>query len=355
MVNYFPYLLNYLNSSEFFPVDQIIPELRPLYSFILAYKFSCQGNLQQASFLLQSARDSPFINPYSLKQHQLNNPLCYDKLFLAVNSFYLPNDPWRNALSAIILETKGYITPNSSFVSEGISNALQLINKAVSLSPHVIYKLYKAFISRDFDNKHLQLVKDYFKEVEPHFLNYYQPLFDLTFYHLSFLKYSDYSPLVAMVTNFISFGEIDLLSEGIKKISSHLTLTPLAFTDLYFASRDMGILANEVISSSSFNLEQVDHVRDLSLGALSHAMKELEKHGRERYAISIKVMINRIAGKKTDEFLKYFNLMKEIQDVAYKDYVYFLYQGASSKVKEELCNLPELKESCKNLKQGQIL
>jgi len=176
MVNYFPYLLNYLNSSEFFSVDQIIPELRPLYSFILAYKFSCQGNLQQASFLLQSARDSPFINPYSLKQHQLNNPLCYDKLFLAVNSFYLPNDPWRNALSAIILETKGYITPNSSFVTEGISNALQLINKAMSLSPHVIYKLYKAFISRDFDNKHLQLVKDYFKEVEPHFLNYYQPL-----------------------------------------------------------------------------------------------------------------------------------------------------------------------------------
>ncbi|BFH72167.1 hypothetical protein SJAV_01110 [Sulfurisphaera javensis] len=349
MVNYFPYLLNYLSTQENFPLDAVIPELKPLYSFANAYKYACLGNLQQSAFFLQGAKDSPFINPYSLKQHKLTNPSCYDNLFLSVNNYFFPSDIAKHALNAIILETKNYINPDSNFVENGNKLAREEIDKALSFNPNPVYKFYKAFISRDFDNNHYQLIKEYYKHIENNFLSYYQPLFDLTFYHLSFLNISDVSStMVALVSNFIAYNEIDLLSEGVSKISSHLPLNPLAFTDLYFASRDLAKLIEIISTSYSFTLEQSDHATSKSIPSILKAEKELEKHGRQRQTIALRIMLKYIKDRNTEEFYKEYYIMRQIHDVAFKDYLYYLYKGSRREIQKELCKLEkeELAELC---------
>ncbi|BDB98224.1 hypothetical protein [Saccharolobus caldissimus] len=332
MVNYLPYM----NMDEQLILQQVVPELRPLYLSLLAYKSACSGDISSSAYYLQSARDSPFINPYSLKVHGLTNPVCYEAMLKTLNAFS-PMDHWRHALASILILTKEYINMNDKFISDVNETASKEIDSVLHTGIPTYY-LYKAFIERSYDYEHKRYLQRYFKEVSPQITIFYQPLYDYANYVLSMAKgvVNLDLPILGAMTTFFTLDVMEILEETIKKLSEHVVFGFIQALDLYFASREMTKIADEVKNIDVFNIEQTEKVKEKAMKSLAEAEKALQKHGQYHLAEALNLQFNYLSGnrKKISEHIRKFMQWIPMQgyDVAYRDYAFYLLKAVDDPI-----------------------
>ncbi len=339
MVNYYPYL----GINEQQVLQQVVPELRPLYLALVSYKSACSGDYNNALYSLQFARDSPFINPYSLKIHGLTNVNCYDQMLKAI-SFMPDMDNWKHALASVILLTKDYVNMNDRFIYEGNENASKEIDKALH-SGVPAYYLYKAFANRSYDYEHKKYLQRYFKEVEKQITIYYQPLYDYANYLLSMVKgvVNQDLPILGALTTFFTLDVMEILEETIKKLSEHVVFGFVQALDLYFASREMTRISDEVNDLDLFNIEQSERVKEKAMKSIAEAQKSLQKHGQYHLANALSIQFDYLRGDrgKINQHVKTFVQWIPTQgfDVAYRDYAYYLLKMVDNPMeKKAICS-----------------
>ena len=339
MVNYLPalYALNQ-TKDEFAILQQVVPELKPLYSFLIAYKSACLGNFTHATYFLQSVRDSPFINPYSLYVHKMSDPKCINNLNKLVESTFYQSDPWKHALLSIITMTLELNSISDYIVDFGDDYAISEINEAIKLAPHIkVFDFYKAFAIRDLNKEHKKLIEEYYKTVEHQLTTYYQPFFDLANYYILLVN-SSYGEEKAKMTNFITYDIIPFLEDIVKRLSEHVLLMQYTAFDLYFASREFTEFVRKVEKDKKFNVEQKEKILKSAERTLNFAEQEFKRYGLINLAQAIEIQKAFIANENLNKFVNSVLLAPPSTDFSFRDKVYYLIVGKTDEqYKEELC------------------
>ena len=339
MVNYLPALYALNQTGDAYSIlQQVVPELKPLYSFLIAYRSACLGNLAHATYFLQSVRDSPFINPYSLYVHKMSDPKCLTNLNKLIATTFYQNDPWKHALLSIITMASELNSITDYVVDFGNEYAISEINEAIRLAPHIkVFDFYKAFAIRDLDREHKRLIEEYYKTVEHQLTTYYQPFFDLADYYILLVNNS-YGEEKAKITNFITYDIIPFLEDIVKKLSEHVLLMQYTAFDLYFASREFTEFVRKIEKDKKFNIEQKEKIVKSAEKTLNFAEQEFKRYGLNNLAQAVEIQKAFIANENLDRFVNAVLLVPPSTDFSFRDKVYYLIVGkADRRYKEELC------------------